>query len=153
MAQTESLPVIVEGIDINAPIRAVFAALSEPDQIVQWWGSEGGYHTTEMVTDLRVGGAWKTSGLSADGEANTVFGVYRVVDPPRCLEFTWRYRWADGDDASHDTIVRYDLEERNGVTRITVTHTGFTSVDDRNDHEKGWKVVLGWLAAYVVQPA
>jgi uncharacterized protein YndB with AHSA1/START domain len=142
---------LVESISIAAPIATVFAALTEPDELVRWWGSEDGYHTTTMQTDMRVGGAWKTSGIGRDGDPFTVGGIYRVVDPPQHLEFTWRHDWGDGDDATNDTIVRYDLEERDGATTVTVTHTNFATEEDRDDHAKGWPVVLGWMAAYVTR--
>ncbi len=41
MAVSETPAVIVESIAIEAPIAAVFAALTLPEQLVQWWNSVG----------------------------------------------------------------------------------------------------------------
>lgn len=146
MEQTDVLPVIVESIDIAAPIGAVFAALTEPEELVRWWGREGRYQTTHVVSDLRVGGAWEMRGVSADGDAQTLGGVYRIVEAPRRLEFTWGFVWTGGDRSANETVVRYDLEGRGSLTRVTVTHTGFTDRIEHAEHEQGWKTVLAWLA-------
>lgn len=138
---------IVQEITINAPAAKVFAAITEPKQLLQWWGSPETYRCTTMEADVRVGGRWRTAGEGADGESFSVVGTYRVVDPPRVLEHTWKYERGPYDDHV-ETVVRYDLEERDGVTHVRLTHTGFTDVEARDDHERGWTVVLGWLRAY-----
>ena len=152
MAVTETPAIIVETIAIKAPIEAVFAALTVPDQLVQWWGSEGSYHTTAMETDLRPGGAWKTTGTGRDGEPFSVSGTYRAVDAPRLVEFTWRHDWSETNDIP-ETLVRYELNERDGVTNLTVTHSGFTTFADRDDHAAGWKTVLAWVRDFVTPRA
>ena len=46
----------------------------------------------------------------------------------------------------------YDLEERDGVTTVRVTHTGFTSIAGRDDHAQGWPVVFGWVRDDLERP-
>lgn len=149
MAQTETPAIIRETIVINAPASAVFAALTEPEQLAKWWGSDDSYRVASMEADLRVGGAWKTSGRSKDGKPFSVFGVYRIVDRPRLLEFTWKHDFYDGHPAEVETVVRYELDERDGVTHLQLTHSGFATADDREDHAKGWKIVMAWLRKHV----
>jgi uncharacterized protein YndB with AHSA1/START domain len=149
VAQTESPAIIVETIVINAPATAVFAALTEPEELAAWWGHDDTYRTTAMERDLRVGGAWKTSGRSRDGKPFTVFGTYRIVDVPKLLEFTWQHDFHDGADSEIETVVRYELEEHDGVTQLRLTHSGFASIGDRDDHANGWKTVLNWLKNHV----
>ncbi len=148
MAVTETPAVIVETIAIEAPIAAVFAALTVPEQLVQWWGSADSYHVTAMEADLRPGGAWKTIGTARDGGTFAVSGSYRTVDAPRLVEFTWCHDWSENEDAPA-TLVRYELSERNGVTTLTVTHCGFTTSADRDDHALGWKTVLAWMREFL----
>jgi len=150
MATVETPAIIVETIAIDAPMTAVFAALTEPDQLVQWWGSAESYRTTTMECDLRPGGAWKTTGIDRDGEAFSVSGTYRIVDAPQLIEFTWTHDWSKRGDAN-ETIVRYALTERDGTTHLTVTHAGFATVEDRDVHAHGWKTVLGWVRAFVTR--
>jgi len=144
VAATETLPAIVESIDIKAPIEAVFAAVTDPDQLPQWWGGDQ-YGVDKMERDLRVGGAWRTFGTGRDGSRFTVSGRYTVVDPPHAVEFTWAHDWHEAGTAPNETVVRYDLSEKAGVTTLRVTHSGFTDATDRDNHARGWIVVLAWV--------
>jgi uncharacterized protein YndB with AHSA1/START domain len=147
MTQSLTETTIVREIAIHAPAARVFSALTEPEELVQWWGSDEGYRCTAMERDLRVGGAWRTTGVGSDGETFAVAGVYRAIDPPRLLEYTWNYDWSERADAA-ETVVRYELEERDGMTHLRVIHSGFVDAKDRDDHDHGWGHVLGWLQAY-----
>ncbi len=133
---------IVKEITIDAPAEAIFAALTEPDQLVQWWGEEGLYHVTHMDADVRVGGTWRSSGIGASGNPFVVEGVYRAIERPHLLEYTWRHTW---DGIPEETLVRYELTERNGSTLLRVRHSGFTNEQSRINHAEGWNRVLGWL--------
>ena len=145
MSATSTADTIVKEISIDAPAAKIFAALTEPDQLTQWWGEEGKYHVEQMEADVRVGGRWRTTGTSSDGQPFAVEGVYRKIDPPRVLVYTWAHDW--GDRAQ--TLVRFDLTERGGSTLVKVTHSGFADSQSRYDHDRGWTVVLGWLNAFV----
>jgi uncharacterized protein YndB with AHSA1/START domain len=147
MIQTDPSTTIVKEIEINAPAAKIFAALTEPDQLARWWGSDDAYRCTKMERELRVGGRWRTTGNGCDGGEFSVGGVYRIVDPPRLLEYTWEPSWGTPHDV--ETIVRFELEERDGVTRLRLTHRGFSTIASRDEHDKAWTQVLGWLTAFV----
>ena len=147
MSATSTADTIVKEISIDAPAAKIFSALTEPDQLTQWWGEEGKYHVEQMEADVRVGGRWRTTGTSSDGRPFAVEGVYREIDPPRVLVYTWAHDWGENDAAQ--TLVRFDLTERGGSTLVKVTHSGFADSQSRDDHDRGWTVVLGWLNAFV----
>lgn len=147
IAQSEST--IAKEITIDAPAEKIFAALTDPKQLPQWWGADGMYHTEHMDVDLRVGGHWRTTGSDPSGAAFSVEGEYRIVQPPHLLEFTWRHDWEGADRA--ETLVRYELIPQNGSTIVRVTHSGFESAQSRDDHGRGWVRVLEWLKAYVTR--
>jgi uncharacterized protein YndB with AHSA1/START domain len=138
---------IVREIDIKAPAARVFAAISDPDELIQWWGDGDSYRCTAMESDLRVGGAWRTTGISKNGEPFAVHGTYTVVDPPSVLEYTWNYDWSTRD--SPETLVRYELTEREGTTRLRLIHSGFVDREGYDGHNDGWERVFSWLTAYV----
>jgi glutathione S-transferase len=148
MTATDTSMTVVREITIKAPAARVFAALTEPDQLTQWWGDEKTYRVTQLKRDLRVGGTWQSTGTSTDGREFIVQGVYRAIDPPRLLEYTWRPSWAP-DPTQPDTVVRIDLFERDGGTLVRVTHSGFADAAQRNSHDDGWMRVFGWLRAFV----
>jgi uncharacterized protein YndB with AHSA1/START domain len=138
---------IIQEIAIKAPAQRIFDALTNPSQRTKWWGAEGRFQTTHVESDLRPGGKWTMRGNGMGGKPFTVSGEYRQIEPPRLLVFTWLPTWQE--DAI-ESLVRFDLEEKNGVTTVRLTHSGLTSDSSRTSH-KGWPQVLSWLQAHVEQ--
>ena len=144
MGPANTIDAIVEEITIAAPAARVFAALTDPAQRVAWWGLKGRFETKHMESDLRAGGRWMMSGIGMGGKPFEIRGVYRLIEPPRVLAFTWLPSW---DEEATETLVRFDLTERDGVTAVRLTHSGFTSEGSRMRHQ-GWPQILGWLKGY-----
>ena len=138
---------VVAEIDIDAPPEHVFQAWIDPQQRLAWWGDESTYRCRTMESDLRVGGRWRTDGKSAEGKDFSVWGEYTRIDPPHALAFTWNHDW--GDDDQPQTHVLIELTPTSSGTHVAVTHSGFVSAKARDDHERGWGRVLGWLGAYM----
>ena len=145
MRTTVASDAIVQEITIKASAERIFEALTNPDQRVKWWGSEGRFQTTHMESDLRPGGRWVMRGIGMGGRPFSVVGEYRGIERPRLLVFTWLPDW-QGD--ATESLVRFDLEEANGVTTVHLTHSGLVSETSRESH-KGWPQILAWLRAYV----
>jgi len=140
---THSVDAIVQEITIKAPAARVFEALVDPAQRMKWWGKKGRFETTNAESDLRPGGRWLMSGMGM-GKPFKVEGVYRIIQRPRVLAFTWLPSW---DKQATETLVRFDLYERNGFTTVRLTHSGFASESSRARHQ-GWPQILSWLKAY-----
>jgi len=135
---------IVEEITIKASAARIFTALTDPQQRMKWWGAEGMYQATHMESDLRPGGKWSTRGTGYGGKSFSIRGEYRVIEPPRALAFTWIPDWQAN---AGESLVRFDLAERDGVTTVRLTHSGLTP-EGRQAH-RGWPQVLGWLRSYI----
>jgi uncharacterized protein YndB with AHSA1/START domain len=140
---TSTSDTIIEEITIKGSAERIFEAIVDPKQRVKWWGKKGVYESTHAESDTRVGGKWLMKGIGM-GRDFSVYGEYRKVDRPRLLEFTWIPSWQDG---SPESIVRFELNEKEGVTTVRLTHSGLTPAG-REAH-KGWPQVLGWLRDYV----
>jgi uncharacterized protein YndB with AHSA1/START domain len=138
---------IVKEITINAPAQRVFDALTDPKKRVQWWGSEGRFQATQMESDLRPGGQWNMRGTAIGNHPFVVRGEYRAVDPPRILEFTWIADWHENEPGS---IVRFELNEKSGVTTVRLTHWGFASDKERETYQ-GWPLLLKMLQKFAQQ--
>jgi uncharacterized protein YndB with AHSA1/START domain len=145
MTSTRTDDTIVKEITIRAPAERVFEALTNPEQRLKWWGAEGQYRGTHMESDLRLGGKWLTRGIGRGGNAFNVCGEYRAIERPRLLAFTWLPSW---DESASESLVRFDLEERDGITTVRLTHSGLSSESARTRHQ-GWPQVLGWLKTFV----
>jgi uncharacterized protein YndB with AHSA1/START domain len=144
MSSTPAIDAIVAEITIKAPAERIFDALTDPAQRMKWWGLKGRFETTDMESDLRAGGHWMMSGTGMGGKPFKIVGVYRSIDRPRLLAFTWLPDW---DEEATETFVRFDLREHDGVTTVRLTHSGFASDGSRTRHQ-GWPQILGWLQGY-----
>jgi uncharacterized protein YndB with AHSA1/START domain len=147
MKSVDPTDTIVTEIVIKARAERIFVALTDPHQRVKWWGAEGKFHSTHMESDLCPGGAWLMRGIGMEGKPFTVRGEYRSVERPRLLEFTWIPDWQEPQ-----TLVRFDLEERDGSTIVRLTHSGFTGEVSRERYQ-GWPWILALLQAYVENQA
>jgi uncharacterized protein YndB with AHSA1/START domain len=135
---------IVQELIIDAPAERIFEALTNPQQLVQWWGVEGRFQTTAADLDLRPGGKFAMSGIGMGGRPFTVTGQYRAVERPRLIELTWLPSW-QGD--GHESLVRWDIDEKNGVTRVRITHSALN--DAARAVHRGWPQILEWLRTYL----
>ncbi len=135
---------IVQEITIKAPAARVFEALTTPDQVVKWWGRPGRFEVAQVDCDPRPGGAFVMRGISGGSRPFTVSGVYRTVERPRLLVLTWRPTW-QGD--ATESLLRWELDEKDGVTRVRLTHSGLVTEASRASH-RGWPQLLEGLRAY-----
>lgn len=136
---------IVAELEMAAPPERVFRALTEPAQVVQWWGQKGVYRCTNFQTDLRVGGKWRASGIDGRGQHFQVAGTYLEIDPPRLLATTWTATWT-GDV---QTTVRWELEPVGKGTLVRIRHSGLAAHPQLAQSYRGWPRMLGWLQALI----
>jgi uncharacterized protein YndB with AHSA1/START domain len=132
-------------IEIGAPPQRVFQALTDPAQVVKWWGQKGVYRCTNFEADLRVGGKWRSSGTDGRGQNFEVAGTYLEIDPPRLLVTTWVATWT-GDV---QTTVRWELQPVAKGTLIRIRHSGLAAHPQLAQSYRGWPRMLGWLQALV----
>ena len=144
MNLTDARDTIVKEITIKGSAERVFEALTNSDQRMKWWGAEGRFQTTHMESDLRPGGRWMMRGTGMGGKPFSVLGTYRTIERPHLLVFTWLPDWHEG---ATESVVRFDLKEKDGVTTVRLTHSGLTSEGARA--HQGWPQILTWLQAYV----
>ncbi len=144
MNAQSTIDAIIEEIAIKAPAERIFDALTDPAARVKWWGLKGRFETTDMESDLRSGGRWTMRGIGIGGKPFKVTGIYRMIERPRALAFTWLPDW---DEEATETLVRFDLNEHAGVTTVRLTHSGFASAGSRVRHQS-WPQILSWLQGY-----
>ena len=150
---------VVAEVFIAAPPARVFQAITDPNQMPQWWGQSGLYRVTKSTFDVRVGGRWRSEGVGDDGKTFFVEGEYLDVDPPRRLVHTWIGSYS----GTLKTVVRWELTphsvhglhstgpKKSGTgTLVKVSQEGFAGIPEAAaSHGEGWKRVFGWLVAYL----
>jgi uncharacterized protein YndB with AHSA1/START domain len=136
---------VVGRVLIRAQPQVIFRALTDPNQLVQWWGSKDTYWVTSWESDLCLGGRWSCEGQSVRGDSFTVEGHYTLIDPPHRLGYTWNSSWRPGVE----TRVEYTLEEEGSGTLVTVRHAGMAGKPEAiADFLGGLPSVLGWLQGF-----
>ena len=100
--------------DYDAPIALVFDVLTKPEH-VRHWGATPPDEMLECSIDLRVGGDYRSSFLTGDGEVFTIRGTYLEVEPPTRTRQTWLFEmWPDAE-----AVETIELHESDGVTTYT----------------------------------
>ena len=122
---------------INAPREKVWAALTNGEFTRQYW------HKTEVRSDWIVG-----SGVEFLVEAEVgCEGEVLVSDEPRSLSYSWHFPRNPACASEAPSRVLFTLEDLQGVTKLTVRHDEFDSVES-NTYKMiapGWPYVLAGL--------
>ncbi len=131
---------------LNAEPDRVFAAWIEPDQMAEWFGP-GNMTIPHSSADARVGGAWSVTMRNEGGHERIVGGVYREIDRPKRLVFTWG--WLVDGQPGKETEVAVDFIADGDGTLMRLTQRGFDTAENRDMHNKGWSYSFDGLARLV----
>lgn len=127
---------------LKAPIDLVWAAYTNPEDIVQWNAASEDWHTPRATVDLRVGGQFSSRMEAKDGSAGFDFaGTYTKVVPGKLLEYAFGDRaciveFIQGPDAV-TVRVSFDAETQNPVEM----------------QRAGWQAILDNFARHVSKAA
>ena len=134
---------VTRSVHIQASPERVWAALTQEDLLIQWFGQKA------SLPDLRVGGEG-VIGFDGHGEVPLRIDVY---DRPSVFAFTWG-RPNEGplrDD--NCTQVRFTLVADGESTILSVVESGFDNFSDpigsMEGNRGGWTAELDELVAFV----
>jgi len=124
---------------LDVPRDDVWAAITQPDQISKWFGTD-----TEL--ELRPG----AKGVFRWDKTEVQF-VVEEVDPP--TRFSYRWEPSEVQTGGPTTLVEFTLEETSGGTLLTLVETGFAALPEQSrlENEKGWDEELGNLRDYLTK--
>jgi uncharacterized protein YndB with AHSA1/START domain len=133
---------IERDILIDAPADVVWAVITRPEGITQWFSD-----AAEL--DLRPGGS---GSLTFTGHGTVPLRV-EVVRPPHLFSFRWEFPEGEQPSPGNSLLVEFTLTPEGDGTRLRVVETGF---DDRDwtpdtrtayvdDHTQGWTEIVGKL--------
>ena len=132
---------------VAATPEEVWAAWTTEAGLATWW-----WHTwpdTCYRVDARVGGEYR---IEAADHGMGVHGVFRTVEAPRRLVFSWI--WYDlADGVAHEQLadeVQVVFTPRSGGTLLELVHTGpWSDVQAADGYRQGWTFVLDALEGTV----
>ncbi len=119
----------------------VFRAWTEPEAMKRWLAPSDEFSIPTVEVDLRVGGKYHVDMLSPEGIHHVATGVYRDIQPPHKLVFTWY--WENKD--MQETLVTLEFRERGKETELVLTHERFPNPEERDRHQHGWTGCLARL--------
>jgi len=124
---------------VNAKLKDVWTAWSNPDDIKQWNSPDESWHTTSSAVDLREGGRFTARMEAKDGSAGFDFeGAYTRVVPNRIIDF----RMSDGRE------VNIEFDERADGVAIKETFDAETE-NPPEMQRAGWQAILDNFARHV----
>lgn len=127
---------------LNAAPAKVFAAWTDPHLIVRWFGPA---HTVpdsvEASMDVRVGGKFRISFRTDDGQYHQVGGTYLEIVPDQRLVFSWAWH----STPERESQVTVTLKPEGSHTLLTLTHEKFFDEAARDGHRRGWTGTLDKL--------
>jgi uncharacterized protein YndB with AHSA1/START domain len=130
-------------LQIDASPEVVFAVLSSPEHIRDWWNADSDF---EPVAGASSRLTWTDQDT---GRTDSVPFTVVEADPPRRFAFRWVY---DGESAGpgNSLLVTFDLEPSGSGTTVRFSETGFRERGweaavleaQYNDHRQGWDFYL-----------
>jgi len=134
-AETQSSEAVVLERTLTAPVAKVWKALTDVDQMRQWY-----FDLKEFKP--AVGFEFE---FVVEHEGNTYHHLCKVTEvvPQKKIAYTWRYQGEPGD-----SLVTFELFPEGEKTRLKLTHEGLdtfpkTAAFARQNFEKGWTTLIG----------
>ena len=143
LGPTATAPTLEVRRTIRAPRERVFHAWTTPEELSAWH-APGPLTVSLAEIDLRPGGAYRIHMRTPDGIEHRVTGVYREVDPPNKVVYTWAW---EGEHVVKDSVVTVEFLARGDATEVVLTHSGIADEAERANHTQGWTAILDKLEA------
>ncbi len=129
----------------DAPLRRVFGAWSDAEQLARWaWGSIG--RSTRAEVDLKVGGSLRVETRRPDGATWSFSGTYTEVVPGSRIVHTLEWQAPMGYPASPERLAA-EFARGGGCCTVELIHTKVPDAKSAGVHR--WIDVLKTLAAQV----
>jgi len=138
--------------DYKVSVDRLWHAVTDPAEIVQWFGPEGvDLDTCEM--DMTRRGPWVCVMVGREsGNRFKVSGEVTHVRPPDSGEGSVGFTWAWHDDADRrgtESHVIFEVSARGDGARLRLLHRDLPDMSAAQEHTKGWLSTLRKLDAHL----
>ena len=123
--------------EIAASPEDLFDAWLDPDSMSAWMKPRD-IRETHAENDPREGGSFRIVMVRNDDDSVVHTGMYRVIDRPRRLVFTWVSPHTD----FRDSVVTVTFEPAGASTVVQIHHVGLPSAAEQAGHTDGWNSAI-----------
>jgi len=126
-------------VTIDASTQEVWAAITTPELIKQWFFGVDTHSEWRVGSPLVHTGEWQGKPYEDRGEI-------LEIEPPRLLVHThWSPLSGRPDQPENYEKITWALEERDGVTELTITEHNLSSEETKTVSEQAWSAALNNL--------
>ena len=140
-SKTESTDAVVVERTLNAPIARVWQALTEVDQMREWYFD---------LKEFKPAPGFEFEFI-VEHEGVKHHHLCKVTEaiPPKRLAYSWRYKGEPGD-----SLVTIELSPEGNKTKLRLTHTGLDTFPNtppyaRKNFEMGWTGIAKELEQFL----
>lgn len=120
--------------EYDASPEEVWQAWTDPQALTRWFGPGETTDVVQTNLDVRVGGSYRIAFITDDGERHDVSGIYREVQRPQKLVFSWAWR----STPERESLVTILITPAGAGTHLVFRHDQFFDQVARDNHERGW---------------
>ncbi|MDC8831479.1 SRPBCC domain-containing protein [Alteromonas gilva] len=136
----KTIDAITRTLEFPLPVERVWHAVTEPAEVVKWFGSHATYELKEGAAGF------------FEWENECAGKIAMKIETIRPFSyFAWRWMQEPEQAFNHatSTLVEWQLTKTTTGTRLTMTESGFAALKQQQLNTQGWQIELSDLQQYL----
>jgi len=130
--------------DFPVPVETLFAYVTEPARLMEWFGPEGTF-LADASMDFTRPGPWHAVMIGREsGNRFKVSGQVTQVRPLTSVGLTWGWH-DDADRRGAESHVTFAVARTDTGSRLTIDHRDLADAEAVASHTAGWIATLAKL--------
>lgn len=134
MTTTSSRSIHISWKFSRPPVK-VWQAWTDPAIAKLWFGSDPNGKVLDAKLDVQVNGSFSVTFANSDGKEFTAQGIYKEVNEPKRLVFTWG--WANQPDVAELISLQFTPNEHGTLMRFE--QSNIDPQTTLHNYEEGWR--------------
>lgn len=130
---------------LDAAPEMVFGTFADPRLVSRWLKPSPEIQLNVLAYDFRDGGGYRFAYHMPGGEIMHVNGIFRAIDPPSHLTFSWNIEPPD-EHAGVQSEVHVSITPLEAGCELRIRHVDLSHPGAPERHADGWKGALDNLA-------